>query len=410
MEIQKNITWVVKKGLCISCGTCASVCEKGLIDVICRWDRGYYTPVVRGQCNSCGRCLSVCPGIRNYALKDGDSDELIGNYIATYIAYSKDNEIRRHSSSGGMATTTLLFLLRNRMVDSAITAKMFRSKPLLPRGFFALNEEDIREASGSKYCPVPMNVTLRNLDLNRRYAYIGLPCHLHGLQRFLNVRPEYRKCIKIRLGLFCSRTPSFRATDFLLRQIKVRKKDVLSINYRCNGHPGRMEIVLKSGETKTIDHLDRNYWGYAFQNYFMQYRCWLCGDKAAAISDISMGDDWTISIDDDPIGRSNIIVRSAAGAELIESMKKVGAIEVKLLGAEKLKTSQGLKAKCNVGPRMGIAKAFRLPTPAYRGNSKGTLSLGKELLVLLRIKLSYLPFGLLRFVIFFGNKLRGNEE
>lgn len=71
------------------------------------------------------------------------------------------------------------------MIDGALVARMNSNDPLEPQPFIARTREEILEASRSKYCPVPVNILIKDvLKEDERYTFVGLPCHIHGLERF----------------------------------------------------------------------------------------------------------------------------------------------------------------------------------------------------------------------------------
>src|SRR5690606_8382981 len=101
-------------------------------------------------------------------------DPLLGNYEACYVGHSMDDKIRYDSSSGGMITQILLYLLEEGLIDGALVTRMNPERPLEPEPFIARTPEDIIEARGSKYCPVPANVALREIiEEPGRYAVVG---------------------------------------------------------------------------------------------------------------------------------------------------------------------------------------------------------------------------------------------
>jgi len=397
-----NITRVVALGLCVSCGTCASVCERHAIVFHNTGPTEPCKPRVLKNCNFCGRCLTICPGYHNSFISKTGPERLLGPFLETSIAYSLDREIRYQATSGGLISTISLFLLRNHIVDYIITVRMSKDRPLIPEPFFASEKADVEEAMGSKYCPVSLNLILKKLDHRKRYAYVGLPCHIQGLKNFLKLYPTYARNIIFCFGLFCSRTPSFNATKFLLRYNHIPLNRILSIKYRGNGHPGSFQVTLKGGRKIYIPHLAFSNWGYALQKYFMQYRCWFCDDKTAHLSDISFGDDWTIPIQNDSLGRSNLIIRSQIGKELLNTMKQREEIELLPLSPEKLIITQELRKKCNIGPRYKVAAILGLPRPIIKNNEFEKVNyqeMIKALKMLFRIKLSSIPYPIFKLLM-----------
>ncbi|HLP61960.1 MAG TPA: coenzyme F420 hydrogenase/dehydrogenase beta subunit N-terminal domain-containing protein, partial [Candidatus Deferrimicrobium sp.] len=275
-----NIKKVRDTHLCILCGTCANVCGSGAITI--SFNGEYKLEFAADKCTACGKCLAVCPGfhIHNYKKETGGAgtprdNYYLGSFYHIYSGFSNNFLNRYRGSSGGLLTEVLLYLLENKLVDAAILTRFSAGSPLRPEGFIAQSREDIMAAVGSKYSPVPLNILLKDLDYSKKYVYVGLPCHIQGLELFLQQQKKDSVDNFIKLGLFCSRTNRLRATKLLLKFNRIPGDTVKEIRYRGSGHPGFFTGIDHSGQEKRIYHLDETYWGLLFKKYFVQYRCWL---------------------------------------------------------------------------------------------------------------------------------------
>jgi len=175
---------------CTGCGTCIAMCPNSAIRMTLK--KGRYIPHINNElCNQCGICHEVCPGHSvdfkelNFAIFGKEpKDILIGNYERCYIGHSTDTSIRYNSSSGGLVTALLVFAIEERIIDGALVTKMNDKNPLEPKVFIARSKEEIISASKSKYCPVPANITLKEiLKEDGKFAVVGLPCHIHGIRK-----------------------------------------------------------------------------------------------------------------------------------------------------------------------------------------------------------------------------------
>ncbi len=403
----KNVQTVSKDNLCIFCGTCVSICPKQCLSI--PFDKEYRLEVDNVSCIDCGKCLSVCPGlhVRNYHKKEQDTaeDYYAGEFRALYLARSNDYLRRYRGSSGGVLTETVMYLLESKQVDAAVLTRFAPGAPLRPEGFIAYGAADVLPSVGSKYSPVPLNLLLRNLDLEKKYVYVGLPCHLQGLDMFLSQQGKDYSGKFIKLGLFCSRTNNMEATRRLLKMNRVNPDDVSGIRYRGFGHPGVFTITFADGSKRTVPHLDPSYWGLLFKKYYVQYRCWLCPDKTAYYSDISYADDWSTPMLKDNTGNSTLVVRGAVGAEIIEKMKEAERITLEPFELPRLIRSQALPFKMNIAKRSAIAGLFGKPIPQYENFTfrKEKPSRWKEFTMFRRIRLqrSFLLRAWLPFAFFF---------
>ncbi|MEM3438020.1 MAG: Coenzyme F420 hydrogenase/dehydrogenase, beta subunit C-terminal domain, partial [Nitrososphaerales archaeon] len=251
----------------------------------------------------------------------------------------KSNAIRYNSASGGLVTSLLIFALENRIIDGALVTKMNERKPLEPEVFLARTEEEISLASKSKYCPVPVNVALKEiLKEGGRFAVVGLPCHIQGIRKYEIVNKELKEKIVLHLGLFCSNTPSFLATDYILTRARCKKEEIIKIDYRGQGWPGNMRIKFRDGSTLTLT----DYWGTGFGQYFSPIRCIFCIDQTNELADISFGDAWLPDvIKKDKIGTSIVISRTKIGQEILEKATINNIISLNSINRDKVVQSQG---------------------------------------------------------------------
>lgn len=323
----KNISEV--GDLCTGCGTCAAMCPLENIVMIINHEKGVYEPVVDGECDECGLCLKVCPGIgvdfidlNMQVFGREPNDMLIGNYEGCYIAHSRDEKLRYNASSGGMITQILIHLLEEGLIDGALVTRMNSDRPLEPEPFIARTSEEVIEAMGSKYCPVPANIALKEiLKVPGRYAVVGLPCHIQGVRKAEKISRKLRDRIVYHLGIVCNHTPSFKATEFLLERLGVDPDEVKSIRYRGEGWPGSLRVETESGAILLLPE----YWGSGFGQLFVPERCRLCVDHMAELSDISFADPWLKEFEDEKKGRTLIIQRKYH--EIFDKINEICEIE-----------------------------------------------------------------------------------
>jgi coenzyme F420 hydrogenase subunit beta len=343
---------VVKQGLCTGCGTCAGTCPASAIQMIIDERKGIYIPeLIEKECNQCGLCFDACPGhsvdfdkLNLEIFGKEPKDILLGNYTSCYLAHAADSQIRYNSASGGMVTSLLLFALGQGLIDSALVTRMKKDSPLEPEPFIARTREDILQASGSKYCPVPANIALREiLQEDGRYAVVGLPCHISGIRKAEAVSQILRERISLHLGIFCSHTATFRGTEFLLRKLGIRKEEVAEISYRGGGWPGGVTIKLKNGGARFIPN-QSPLWNTIFSGFFFTPSgCLFCNDVTNELSDVSFGDPWLPEImAAGKTGQSLVISRSEQGEALLHAASSKGAIELSALDAKDAIKSQRL--------------------------------------------------------------------
>ena len=343
-----TIAQVVKDGLCTGCGTCIALCPKEAIKLTINEKKGIYVPALNEEkCDNCGICYEVCPGHEvdfkalNLEIFGKEPENiLIGNYLNCYVGHSTDYDIRYNSASGGLVTQLLIFALEEGVIDGALVTKMKKDKPLEPEPFIARTKEEIIEASKSKYCPVPANIALKEILKSKegeRFAVVGLPCHIHGIRKAEQTNKKLKEKIVLHLGIVCNHAPNFWGTKLLLQKLKVRKDDVIKLDYRGQGRPGAMKISLKGSE---LELLLSDYWNFVGAYFFYPARCLMCSDEICELADISFGDAWLPELSDDKIGASIIISKSKIGEEILEATKLKSEIELNDISVKKVIQSQ----------------------------------------------------------------------
>ena len=371
----KNVSIVVTHRLCASCGTCAGVCPSSCINII-KTKESYIPKVNNEGCIECGLCLNVCPSYtfdyRNLNINvfgKEPEDWLVGNYVNAYIGYSADSRVRYNSSSGGLVTQLLIYALDNKIIDGAIVTKMRGDDPLQPKPFIARTREEVIAASKSKYCPVPLNIMLKEVmksNADEKLALVGLPCHIQGVRKAESIIKSLKERILLHFGLFCGHAPTFSATEFLLQKLNVKRDDVKKIEYRDGGWPGNFCVLLRNGAKVHIPFDSPYYWGLVFSQLFFTKRCSLCSDKLSEFADLSFGDAWLPEImAKDRIGTSVVISRSKIGEKFLSDALTEGLIKLKKVEIHRILQSQCTHiVKNRVAARNRILKLFneRIPT------------------------------------------------
>ena len=374
----ETIAQVVKDNLCTGCGTCVALCPNEAIKLTINEKRGIYVPELNEEkCNNCGICYEVCPGHEvdfkglNLEIFGKEPENvLIGNYLNCYVGYSTDHDIRYNSASGGLITQLLIFALEEGIINGALVTRMKKDKPLEPEPFIARTKDEIIEASKSKYCPVPANIALKEIlesKEGKKFAVVGLPCHIHGIRKAEQINKKLKEKIVLHLGIVCNHTPTFLATEFLLKKMRIKKEDVTKLDYRGEGWPGGMKITTKEGNKIFVPHFSSGYWGIVFNSFFFPTRCTLCSDKICELSDVSFADAWMPELmKNDNVGTSLTISRNKISEEFLNKAALKGKIELKKVSEKVALQSQSLHAvKKRLKARIRILRMFGKKIPIY---------------------------------------------
>lgn len=309
--------------LCHNCGTCIAICPETALS------RGKTRPRLTGSCKECGLCYDCCPGIAvdfhklNQLLFPGKiSDIYFGCYDEMLLGRALKTS-SKSSSSGGVVTALLTAAMEKGLIEAAGVVSMDPAIPYMPKVKIARTIEEIQNASGSKYSLIPTNSILKEtVSIKGPIAWVGLPCHIHGLRKLQAKTNPLAAKISYTIGLFCGYNLLPEAIFFILKKLGVSPADVNKIYYRAGEWPGSFLVENKNGTKKTVPKLAFNFLHWLY----LPKRCTLCPDLFAEMADISVGDYW-------PTGKSktalsSIIARNEDGRKLLENARALRAVEL----------------------------------------------------------------------------------
>lgn len=266
-------------------------------------------------------------------------DNLIGNYINCWIGQSTDETVIMRSASGGIVTTLLIFALNSKMINGALVTKNCGAKPKV---ILAENEIEIRSASGSKYCPVPLVSSVKEISKRHgKFAVVGLPCHIRAIRKLESLNKELKDKIVLHIGLFCSHGVSFAGTEFLLENLNIRLEDVIELRYRAKrGRDTGLLIKTKNGSEWFIP--SKKYWKRFFAFFFVPFHCLKCHDLTSELADVSVGDAWLSEFKSAGCGQCVFITRNHSGSAVVQSAINQGLIRAKNVDSKTVIRSQNM--------------------------------------------------------------------
>lgn len=345
MSQRGSVEAVVRDGLCNSCGTCVAICPQGAVGMVETPGGLLFAKVSKESCDCCGLCLRACGGSHlENGLLSGEADPFKGEVLAAYCGYATDPEVRLRGQSGGVVTALLSFLMDSGEIDKALVTRMPENGTLRPEPFLARGKEELFETQGSKYCPAAVNAEIpREVGKNcQKLALVGLSCHIHGLRNAQQFQANWKDGVGVAIGLFCDRTLTYAAIDFLVNKGNVAKEDVAAFRYRDKmqgGWPGSIFIRTKAGNNIRVPSRERQ----IIKDYFTPLRCRLCFDKMNVLSDIAVGDAWKVK--EDKAGFSVLLARTQSGLALIERAKKAGYLCLDEIDPEKIFSGQKIEER-----------------------------------------------------------------
>ncbi|MEM3086824.1 MAG: Coenzyme F420 hydrogenase/dehydrogenase, beta subunit C-terminal domain [Halobacteria archaeon] len=379
---------IIEGGLCTNCGVCVAICpqKKILTD-------HNQEPYVRDfECGACSLCYDFCPSVAfDYREHEGEVfdvtslpkwDPYLGRYQALYVAASRDTALRKRAAGGAIVTSVLLKAMETGTIDGAVVVRMNPRRPGLPESFIARTSEEILDAASSKYFEAPVAGVL--MDLKRdtgRYAFVGLPCQIHGLRnlQFGGIK-WLRERIPLTLALFCGGILHTNALRFLLSRYNIAESEVTHLEFRSRKNPvatahGGFYIQTRDGREFFVEE---NYGG-TLTHLFTLEGCLYCLDHTGEFADISVGDVWSRAVPQalcpvcgtllcrtHMVGNpSAVIVRTEAGQRLLDSVPEIWR---EPLAPEDLVRSQNsllFDKKVRGVHRMNLRRGQGLRVPLY---------------------------------------------
>lgn len=364
----KNISIVVKSGLCLQCGACYSICSVDAVEIEGGID---CFPSIKDVCTNCGKCLRICPGIR--PLNSEEGDPLLGVIENCFLGYSLNQEIRFKASSGGVITSLNIQLLESRSIDGVICLRQSWNSIYKNEAVLIKKGDEIISAAGSRYAPAYVCCGLKDLPLKKggKYAFVGKPCDIQAIAKYTEIVKDYTF---LKIAIFCARTPTMSATKEILKRYDIDDRTVKDINYRGNGWPGFFTVYNYKGEL-LLKKDYRDVWDNILckREYFSK-RCFFCHDCTGEFADISVGDAWLKELPESSDGHSVVITRSKAGSNYIQECIDKKILFLEIIETDTVKKAQKglLHNKQNIYIKRFVARFFgeKVPDEKIRYNWK----------------------------------------
>ena len=363
--IQKHISIKVieDNDLCISCGACTHICPFDNILMKYVNQRGKYDAVVTIeetclQCNGEKNCLAVCPSYNtNYdTLANASANNFLGNIENVYNGYSKDEEMRQTSSSGGFIRALVTELLATNKIDGVITITHDEGLNYTPKII-----QDIKEMPNSIYHNINYENAITLLKEHEgTFLLLGLPCQITSIEKLLlkkKFRPLQEK-IYAKVALICGYTFERTNMEFFAH---ANRFDLNTISYREHGRYRKTRITNNKTSIlfdvyNPVSIKERVNNSIMFDKFMPQKHCLYCVDHMGYCADIVVGDAWQSRYSTDKVGTNLIIARTEGGDKIISSLKSFSLDEG---FKDEIEASQHQYAKPNLGLSFAEYNLFR---------------------------------------------------
>lgn len=271
--------------MCTACGACANICPKNCIS----WTKDnvdtIYPIIDETVCIHCDACIRVCPN--NNTLE-------YHKPLKTFATWSLDEENRRTSASGGIASIFYQYALNKGGFTCGAELTLDNGVNYIP-----LREvSDINRVKNSKYVFSHTNDIFKQvrqaLKGGRFVFFAGLPCQVAGLKMYLGKLAEDENLLTA--DIICH---GISNEDYLFQYIhhiekkKNRKTDTLY--FRDPAYGTESYVFTLRDESKVFykqNHHETNlyYIGYMGGLHYRE-NCYHCRyARTERISDLTFGD------------------------------------------------------------------------------------------------------------------------
>ncbi len=279
------------RNACSNCGACYNICPSEAIEQ--QYDikgMSMQLPKVNSEkCTNCGLCLKVCPIIHNESNNLSEPD--------CYAAMASD-EIREKSSSGGIFTILAEYVLDK---GGYIAGVAYRND-WSTHHIIIDKKEDLDLLRGSKYIISDMENTYQKikelLKQDKWVLFSGSPCHVAGLNNYLNVvggGENYEKLLTV--DLVCHGAPDYRVfKKYLDEKFDVNEIKQIKFRDKLRGWCSTSQAIYKKDGTTIVVNRREDPYQLGFHPGLLNRKsCSPCRfSKLPRPADFTIGDYWYI--------------------------------------------------------------------------------------------------------------------
>ena len=337
MTATARLNRIVEDGLCIGCGLCEAIAGPDRVRMV-RAANGELRPAVQAPLGegTVHRIYACCPGTHVSGLPPvlacaAPHDDLVwGPHHRLVLGWAGDDEVRHRGSTGGVLTALGQYLLRSGRVAFLLQVKAGGAAPSHGLATFSGTEEEVLAVAGSRYGPAaPLAVLETALARGEPFALVAKPCDLSAVRARAREDARIDALVRYWLTPVCGGYMPDASLTAVLARHGIARETVVELRYRGFGCPGPTSITLADSTVRELDYLD--FWGEDEASWSLPFRCKICPDGNGEAADIAAADSWPggapsrEAAPGDP-GTNALIVRTAAGLELVEAAARDGAL------------------------------------------------------------------------------------
>lgn len=314
---------IIDKEKCCGCNACGDICNQHAITFHLDREGFWYPRVDPNLCTNCGMCERTCPQLVKY-----DQKHYHLQTPRVFAAYSKDEDIRMDSTSGGIHSMLALNIYKK---QGYVGGAIYNSDHTVSQTI-SYDKELLSQIRSSKYLQSNAEGIYRHiqslLKQDKLVFFCGTPCQIKALHLFL--RKDYENLITC--DFVCRGVNSPKVFLSYMKMLeKEFKSTATNIKFKAKDegwHNFSMRVKFANGKEYCKNRWqDLFFIGYLQNGVFTRPSCFACRFKGfPRTSDITLADFWGIenidpSMDQDK-GTSLVMINSPKGMKLFESIKE----------------------------------------------------------------------------------------
>lgn len=306
------------KAQCCGCTACRCVCPVGAIQMAMDREGFFYPTVDTVQCIRCGRCITVCP----YQ----SSAKLIASICSSHLAIQTKEEQKRVESTAGGAFSLIAeeVLKRHGLVYGA----GYKEMEVCHKA--AYTEEELRELVGSKYVQSKLENTFfeirRHLQEGRLILFVGTPCQVYGLKRYLG---DHQNLITMDLICLGVSSPAIfhQWISYLSDKYHKPVRFIQFRNKEFGYSVSNVRVWFDDGCILEQTYDSKSYTKTIFEGYNVRPSCYRCKFRCMPrISDFTIGDciqigTYSRDMDDDK-GTTSLWIHTEKARQIFKSIQE----------------------------------------------------------------------------------------
>lgn len=309
---------------CTSCQLCGAVCPKEAIKIELNRD-GFYRPVVDGElCIDCGICTKVCYRFDEHLLMSQDSD--LEKY-SLYAAWSKDDELVKQTTSGGIGD-----LLARELISEGykVVGVIYNDSKVRAEHVIAATEEETLPFRGSKYIQSYTLEAMKSVVKqcrDEKYAVFGTPCQIYALSKLAEMKKVRENFFFV--DLYCHGCPSVhiwkKYQDYVKKKLDIEHFDKVVFRSKIKGW-GAFYVVIIEVDGKPVfksNPKEDGFYELFFCDQVLNDGCLDCKLRSTLeYTDIRLGDFWGKKFLNNHRGVSGVSLVTEQGKDLFSRISQ----------------------------------------------------------------------------------------